>query len=405
MRPATTTDCRLLAALATACLFTPILTGCADSGAGGWGGSIDTLASGAVVVSNPVEGMWTGADRWIVEEDLRIGSAMSEGPELFGRLTGLIVTHDGAIHLLDRQAKELKRFGADGAHEWTAGREGAGPGEFRDPIGLTLGPNGRLWITDARNARYATYGPTGEPGPDYVRKVGGYALPWRGGFDTEGRFHEQTVAVSSGGARHGVVRMDSLFEPADTFLFPEHDGEQFVHTSERGSIGASVPFTPSQQKQWDPRGYLWVAVNDEYAITQLTMEGDTLMVIRKPPGERIPVTSEEKEEAVENLEWFTRQGGRVDPGRIPSEKPAFTSFTVAPDGHVWVRLTPRQDEEGYRHDVFDPEGRYLGEVRLPSALYYAAFGDHTIHTIGQDSLGVQTVVRWRIRRGAAEGGG
>lgn len=403
MRPAIT-DRRVLVALANACLFTPSLTGCADSGAEGWAGTIDTLASGAVVVSNPPEGMWMESDRWIVEEDLAIGSTMSQGPELFGGLTGLAVTDDGAIHVLDRQAKELKRFGADGAHEWTAGREGAGPGEFRDPIGLTLGPNGGLWITDAGNARYATYASTGEAGPNYTRELGGYALPWRGGFGTEGRFHEQTVTFSSDGARHSVVRMDSLFEPADTFFFPDHDSEQFVHDSEEGSIAAMVPFAPSQQRQWDPRGYLWVAVNDEYAITQLDMEGDTVMVIRKPPGERIPVTSEEKEEAVENLEWFTRQGGRVDPGRIPSEKPVFTSFTVAPDGHVWVRLTPRQDEEGYRHDVFDPEGRYLGEVRLPSVFYYAAFSDNTIHTIGQDSLGAPTVLRWRIRRGAAEGG-
>lgn len=375
-----------------------LATACGDAPGDDWAGAIDTLASGAVVVNNPVQGLWTESERWRVEEELSIGSATTEGPELFGSLTGLVVTNDGAIHVLDRQAKELKRFGADGEHEWTVGREGAGPGEFLDPIGLALGPDDRLWVTDVRNARYASYLPSGEPGPSYSRKLGGYSMPWRGGFDTEGRFHEQAVTFGPEGSRSSVTRMDSVFEPVDTFWLPEYEGEAFTLTTESGRMSAGVPFAPSLQRQWDPRGYLWVALNDEYAISRLTMEGDTVMVIRKPGAERVPVTAEEKQEAIESLEWFTSQGGRVDPSRIPSEKPRFHSFTVAPDGHVWVRLTPRQDDEGYRHDVFDPDGRYLGEVLLPSVLYYADFTSDAIQTIGQDSLGVPSILRWRVVR-------
>ncbi len=383
---------------ATAAALGVGLAGCGEAAGGGWAGTVDTLASGGVVVNNPAAGLWTDAERWTVEEDLRIGSAMSEGPDLFAGLTGMVVTADGAIHVLDRQAKELKRFSAAGEHEWTAGGEGGGPGEFRDPIGLALGPAGRLWIADAGNARYATYAPTGEAGEDYRRALGGYSLPWSGGFDAEGRFHEQTVSFSPEGTRHGVIRMDTLLVPTDTFWYPEYDAEQFIHTSENGRIGAGVPYAPYQRREWDRRGYMWVGVNYEYAITQLTMSGDTVMVVRKPAGERVSVTAEEEREAVEGLDWFVRQGGRVEPGRIPSVKPVYSSFTVSPAGRLWVRLTPRPEEEGARYDVFGPDGRYLGEVRAPSVLRYPAFADGRIHTIAADSLGVQNVVRWRVGR-------
>lgn len=389
MRPATLLYLTLL----------PLLASCGEAEPAGWAGTVDTLANGAVVVDNPAEGLWAPGEGWTVREELRIGSAMSEGPALFGQVAGVAVDAEDRIHVLDRQAKEIRTFGPDGAHIRTVGRDGGGPGEFRDPIGLVLSPDDGLWVVDARNARYAVFALDGEYRTAHRRNLSGYVMPWNGGFGRDGRFHEKTVYRDSEALHHVVIRMDSALEPADTLQFPSYDADQLELVTESSRMSASVPFASTQQRVWDPRGFLWSVITGDYTLTQISPDGDTLRVIRRGL-EPVPVTAEEREDAIEGLEWFTRQGGRLDPSRIPSEKPPIASFHVADDGHLWARLTPAADEEGARYDVFDPEGRYLGEVRSETSLGSAPDfrGDH-IYGVVSDSLGVAYVVRWGLDRG------
>lgn len=199
-------------------LLLPLLVSCRDADPDGWAGTVNSLANGAVVIDNPAEGLWPFGEGWSVREELRIGSAMGEGPDLFGRVAG--VTAD---------------------------------------------------------ARYAVFG------------------------------------------RDGVV-----------------------------SDGAP-------------------------------QEADRLL---------------------ERLEWFTRQGGRLDLSRIPSRQPPISGFHVADDGHLWVRLTAAPDEDGTRYELFDPEGRYLGEVTSETSFGFAPrFRQDLIYGVAYDSMGVVYVVRWRVDRG------
>lgn len=378
----------------------PLMVSCGDGNSGDWAGTVDTLANGAVVIHNPAEGLWPPGEDWIVREELRIGSAMAEGPDLFGEVAGVVADDQGRIHVLDRQAKEMRTFGPDGAHIRTVGREGAGPGEFRNPIGLALGPGDEIWVVDPQNARYAVFGPDGGYRRSHHRKLSGSAMPWNGGFDQEGRFHEKTVYSDSEGVHHAVIRMDSALEPADTLRFPSYKEDQLELVTESSRMTTTVPFGSNQHRVWDQRGFLWSAITGDYTLTQLSPEGDTLRVIRRTGVEPIGVTAAEREEAMERLEWFTRQGGRLDPSRIPSRKPPIASFHVADDGHLWVRLTAAHDEEGVRYDVFDPDGRYLGEVRAETSFGSAPlFQEDLVHGVVYDPLGVEYVVRWTVDRG------
>lgn len=374
--------------------------GCGDTDAG-WAGTIDTLESGVVVVTNPPEGVWAPGEAWSVTEELRIGSAMAEGPELFGQVAGIVVDEAGRIHVLDRQAKEVRTFDSTGAHVRTFAREGAGPGELRRPLGMTLGPEGQIWVTDPGNARYAVFNTDGEYVTARVRRVGGSGMPWNGGFGPEGRFHEKIPTPGP----TVVVRMDSAFEPVDTVPFPEYDEPRLEIRDENTYMWAGVPFATSQEEWWDPRGYLWTGVTGTYTLTQMDMAADTLRVIHGPPVEPIPVTAEERDERLEGLDWFRSEGGRVGPSDIPSEKPPMAGFTVADDGHLWVQLAPPTDQDSARYHVFDPAGRFLGEVTMEESLgRYTVFRDDRIYGVVSDSLGVQYVVRWRVDRGGSDDG-
>lgn len=375
-----------------------LLIGCGgDGGAGGWAGTIDTLANGAVHVVNPQDGLWQDEEAWTVVEDLRIGSIEATGPEGFGSIAGIGQIPQGGVVVLDRQYHELRAFDRDGRHLWTAGRQGGGPGEFQDPIGLIVEPDGRIRVADPSGGRYSIFDPDGTFVGTLPRMLGGYSLPWRAAIDDNGRFRE--IGFTAGSS--ALLTVDSTGIATDSVRLPERRrGDSFTHSGEDFSISAAVPFAASEVLVWDRRGHFWVGETGAYRITQLTEAGDTVRIIERPGLSRTPVTPAERSEAIEGLEWFTSQGGRIDPARIPNEKPYFRTFHVDDGGRLWVLRTTAAADTVTRFDLFDSDGRFLG--RLPTFTDFGSTpifdGDHIWGT-SRDSLGVQYIVRGRIVRG------
>ena len=63
-----------------------------------WVGTVDTLESGLVAVTNLATGIWNEETRWRVVEELRIGTLEGNGPDLFGRITDLAVDPVGRMY-------------------------------------------------------------------------------------------------------------------------------------------------------------------------------------------------------------------------------------------------------------------------------------------------------------------
>jgi hypothetical protein len=376
-----------------------IFSACGDTrrSAGEWAGQVDTLASGRLVVRNPATPLWDSTEAWRLTEDLRIGRVEGEGPEVFGRIAGLVVDRDGRLWALDRQARELKIFAPDGAHMRTIGRQGGGPGEFGDPIGLAQDSQGRMWVADPANARFSVHDSTGEFIETRRRAIGGYSVPWRGGFDADGRLWEAAVVRGESGIRRAILRFDEELNPRDTLLLPDVQNAQvFELRTQAGSVSANVPFTPTQLWAKGAGNDLWIGSSGEYRL-HLTRGGDTLRTVERA-FESVPVTSAERQEAIDNLEWFVQQGGRVDESRIPGTKPILQRFSVDPDGYLWVLVTPR-DGDQHPFDIFDPDGRYLGRVDSPVAFQpWPIFQVDAVHGLHTDELGVQQIVRARLWR-------
>ena len=155
------------------------LAGCGDAASrSNWTTVRDTLSSGTVRVTNiPAANV---APTWTLVEELRVGSLEGAGPDGFGYLKGLVVLDGGGFAVLDSQVQELRVFGSDGAHIATHGRKGQGPGEFVDANGLMLGPNGRIWIPDARNGRMSIFDPEDGFIESFPFDDGSYGWVWNG---------------------------------------------------------------------------------------------------------------------------------------------------------------------------------------------------------------------------------
>ena len=384
----------------TAALALVVLTGCGENARSGAAEiAFDTLPGGAVQVTSSLQGAWDEGEGWTLEEELRIGTADGDGPELFGTIAALAVDDAGRIHVLDQQARELRVFGPDGEHLLTIGRQGSGPGEFTNPVGLAIHPvDGRVWVVDPGNARYTLFDSEGEVLTTHPRPVSYFAWPWPGGFTRDGELYDVVPG--------GLLHVTSDGQLADTVRIPEFDTPSVRVADPEGTMRMSLvpPFGPRLQWRFDPGGYLWSGVSDRMHFTRQTLAGDTVRVVRRD-HEPVPVTRAEGDSVRRQYEDLIAQNAGPDAQvegdlRAPPHKPAFQTFQVDDDGRLWVEPSRSADDPSRYLHVFDPEGAYLGPVEVDPGLQLQnvrpVFRDQAVYAVVTDELGAPHVVRYRV---------
>lgn len=396
----------------------------------------DTIGD-TLVVRTEAGSVWEMPRRLVA--DLTIGQF--EGPDeyIFGHIRSLAVAPDGSIYVFDSQAKELREYAPDGTYVGTLGREGEGPGEYKQPDGgLAVLPDGRVLLRDPGNARISVFSPTGE-----------YLESWRirGGFNTS-----RPLTVDTAGNAYvfllmdyevpvtewqfGLARYGPDGAPGDTILPPSWNFEEarIVATRTDGENTSqsvnSVPFAPEAMWAFSPLGYMVGALSTRYAVDLYVAPG-LVRRIERADWKPVPVLAEEKDEheriATANMR-FTDPSWRWDGPPIPDTKPPFSRIFVGEAGRIWVQLhqearkVERDDDPGdaepgevpektwiepVAFDVFEPTGEYLGMVTAPDGFspYPAPVirGD-TVWAIVRDDLDVPYIVRFHIGDDAEEGG-
>lgn len=71
---------------------------------------------------------------------------------------GIAVSPDGqSVFVTDTGNKRVVRFTADGKQEQSWGKDGSGPGEFIEPVGLAFNRQGELYVADTGNRRVQVF--------------------------------------------------------------------------------------------------------------------------------------------------------------------------------------------------------------------------------------------------------
>jgi hypothetical protein len=336
-----------------------------------WDGSIETLESGAVLVSNPVRGLWDAESGWQLQERFRLGTIDGEGPELFGELVAVELDESGRLFVLDRQAREVRLFDQEGRFVRSIGGPGEGPGEFSDPVGLGWGEEGELWVVDQGSGRYMAFDTSGTFLRQEVRQSSLFAPYWRGRIDHEGDLWEFAwVGVDRGMQQQAMIRAAPSGGSPDTVWIPRYDTEEYVLERE-GEVFArrTVPFAPRAVWHMAQRDRIWWGVGASYRLIQLRGDVDTVRIVERE-FEPVPVTEADVEDVLASplYEQFERFGGTIDRSRIPPTKPAYERILEDDRGFLWVWPTGALEDRGRFLDVFDPEGRYLGRVEAPAPI-------------------------------------
>jgi YYY domain-containing protein len=82
---------------------------------------------------------------------------MIAGPMMFWAPKDLVIDDEGYLYVVDTGYHRIHKFGPDLKEVKVWGRKGSDPGEFFEPVGICLGPRGRLYIADTANKRIVVY--------------------------------------------------------------------------------------------------------------------------------------------------------------------------------------------------------------------------------------------------------
>ncbi|MCE2455766.1 MAG: hypothetical protein J4G12_08150 [Gemmatimonadetes bacterium] len=109
-----------------------------------------------------------------VEPVLSIGPGQGvDSPYELFQVDGAMRLPDGGVVVMVRGHYEVRGFGPDGAHLWSRGRHGEGPGEFKFPVLLTTcSRDNRIVIYDRSQYRVTILDNDGELVDDYLFNFG-----------------------------------------------------------------------------------------------------------------------------------------------------------------------------------------------------------------------------------------
>jgi hypothetical protein len=384
-----------------------------------WRAQVDTI--GDTIVVRTLAGSEWGTRELVPE--VRIGSLEGADHEMFGQIQMLTTDpRDGSVYIYDRQVPALRKYDAEGRYIGTFGRQGGGPGEYENAdSGLGVLSDGRVVLRDPGNARFTVYAADGT----YLE-----SWPARGGMFTAAPlivsgdgFYNPIFQFSGEWTGTRLVRHDAAGVAGDTLPPPDLGGyttPTITASVENARQTWNVPFAAATSRAFHPDGYYIGAITDRYEIDLFRPDGTVLRFGREV--EPVPVSAAERAAEEERVRTAMR---RLDPAwrwngpPIPHTKPILAGMTPANDGRIWVQLhqpgEPVPDDElepgpdggrplpRFRErvvwDVFEPDGRYLGQVVAPEGFSTSprpALDRDRVWAVMRDDLGVQYLTRFRI---------
>jgi hypothetical protein len=327
------------------------------------------------------------ARTFIFKEDLTIGVREGEENYLFGKLIYFNVDDDGNIFVTDWDRKRIQKYGPDGRHLLTIGRQGQGPGEFHNVWAPEFDKDGNLYVVDVDQRRISFFSRDGR----YLRQVGCPTIEVSGSFYMNSRGHCLTAVSEikkddAAGSQWEVIvgLYDDKFKGITEFHRDLHESKSPKSRGEDdiahfwAALLSDIAIQPTSSYLLAPNDEIFFGFSDVYEIKIYTPKGKLARIISK---EYIPatVTKKDKErfenmQGAEFLRFLPAQFENAKKKalkliRYPKYKPAYEGFTLADNGWLFV-IVDSQGNGVTVLDVFDGAGHYIArtEAAIPAEM-------------------------------------
>lgn len=292
-----------------------------------------------------------------------IGVELGDTNFVFGRIVDAVKTADGGVLALDLTTLNVRRFDSNGTFIGSAGREGSGPGEFQNPMGIAVLEDNRIIVSDMSGSAIKVFDDslvwiedvTGFfPRPPFTVRSAGIntytgLLP---AFDREEGLMGYSVASLEAGNPEPIIIYAEDMIPFDPSRLGPMGAEStpIFTSSNSGNVFVSMPFP------------------DKINITGYLPEGEIFLEINEGVESVLKTDEELADEKADFEDFVSRRSGRS--GRMSGIELEFDPIlyrrSVSELGidnldRLWVRLG------GYRYpfwNVYDMSGEMLFSASL-----------------------------------------
>ncbi len=376
--------------------------------------------SAGITIIESFEGSWGAAEGWRLSEHPVVTIGAETGPEEHSlyRVAAALRLPDGRIVIHNSGTDELRYYDSSGTHLYSVGRDGFGPGEFKNVGGVWL-VSDSLVIFDYGQDRVSVFSADGEYGRTLMLHRERFG-PLAAGVFSDGSILgfelviDRNAAAASGlqfRRRYGVYRRytrdgavsDSLGvllwnEGLSVIIRRETDASRDGATVFGVSTAAPFGRFASTLAAGD---HVYHGSSDSYEIQVFTKEGTLERIIRRPVPNS-PVTAQDR--ALFRDEFLAGQGQfatwarrRVDELEYPETKPAYGTVMVDAVGDVWVaEYSLGGEDRSGEWTVFDPAGRMLGVVAVPRYGRIRQIGEDYLIGTWRTELDVEQVRMYRL---------
>ena len=382
------------------------------------------------------------------QEVYRVGSLGGADWETFSRLNQVAFDGQANLYILDGENHRVVVVAPSGELRREMGREGGGPGEFRNPTTLAVAEDGTTAVFDLGHRAFVVFDPEGSyshmvsvdpeeglpgiqtlflPDGDIVSASGQGIRMITTGRSLEAESAGVPIQRYSLEEQGGVRTIARAWDPP--MSVPDVGGPEFQSSGGRrirmGAMPQPKAFSPVFRMTVLPDGRIAYTDTVTYSVKILSSGGRLETVLRRPFDPR-PVTradqAREKERRRRELEegegpqmsirvrgegGGTRDvgqdairemlEGRIEAMEFADRFPVVGGLASDWEGRLWVRRTNPEPEGGGPMDVLLPQGEYLGTVpddwgRLPDAFGPGGLAAY----IEVDELDVPSVVVKRV---------
>ena len=363
-----------------------------------------------------------------VEQELRLGS-VDDSENALTWFRSLVVGPDGRIFTAHPMENAVKLHDAQGNLVRTVGREGEGPGEFKN-VG-TMGLIGdTLWVMDFSTYRLSFFDLDGGLIGTRALRLDMGETPEERPPRPQGLFHDGTISgarpswsreVAAGTiTESAVLRLDSLNNVLDTVAVSSLENRTLAIMNPESPSGFGSfqrqPFSDTEIVELSRFAPEVVRVQrhaaaadglDSLRITKLTFDGDTLFS-RSFSYDPVPLEPATVDSIVREIgEGVSQSPMRGAPTAARAEElarqaiyaPAFhppiSELVIGRDGTVYLRREDTGDSIS-EWTVLSGEGAVLGTVRLPSTFRMMAADREHVWGMELDELDVPYLIRYSI---------
>ena len=331
------------------------------------------VAADVPIVTNPADP--PARETLTLREAWRAGGE-DESDVLLGQVGLTICGPVGEVYALDSQLSQVQVFDRAGEYLRTVGRQGDGPGEFRQPVGLFLPGDGSLAVQEAFPGRISYLDPI--DGTPHGTWELGNDNPQSGGmaFMETARQRGGTFVVGATSTAFDMATRE-IRSTSYLAIFDE-SGTEKVRLAEVPSVRSMTGFTidelaqynPGERDLWDvsPDGRIYLAPRyDAYEIAIHAADGTLERTFTREHDARVRTEAEKEEQRgsmqiningqIPEIEW-----------KLQDRAQCIEELQILDDGTVWILNSNARDawdDSGtMAYDVFDPDGKLLREVTV-----------------------------------------